>query len=385
MGAFSIRGFVRFLLPSFVVVAAASGAQAGRTVRLLDFDGTIVDDQSATSTWRTDWILARIDRMHSAMQVVPAQEAAPPTLSVSYRDYLRYANRLGRDGMINSLTPVPLDPDPVFRGRPRSFVPGWYQIDDSITFKRYEPTPRGTDYLVQDWQNAELRTRYMNASGSLPGPAPYDWRGPGFSLFHAGMSDPSTVGDTKIFTRRDPTDAGGQRLLDAWAAGGVIGHSRGVDGLGGATTVKWHSLVGGPESVLFSHGSRHLAADKAQVVQDEATALLHGPHDGTPGPHTLIAGEDDPANVDAVARIMAELSASGDFAYGITFVLLNASSDEAFKTARHRFRYSVFERGRARGATAEEIASWTAPVRARPSSSLRPACGGLFRFVRGQP
>jgi hypothetical protein len=336
-----------------------SRAQAGRVVRLLDFDGTIVDDQSDFSAWRSYWTLVRVDELHTMMQSIPAVEGAPPTVEISYRDYLRNRPLFARQNVFNSLERVRLEEDPIFRGRPREFVPGWYQVDPALTFKRYRPGTRGQNYILRDWEHAENRARIMNErSGGKPH---YDWRGPAFALFFAGMSDPATVGDTKVFSARWHTPDETQELMDAWAKAGAIPFSRGVNSRGDATTIKWHSLSS-PEARLFSSDSRQLAARKAQVVQDEATALLHAPYDGRPSPHTLIAAEDDPRNVDAIAAKMLELSTSGGFSYNVKFVFFNVSSDADFKFAKYPFRFAVFERGRARSATEAEILSWTTPA-----------------------
>jgi hypothetical protein len=348
-----------FFTLGFLCQLLAAPANA-RVRRLLDFDGTIVDDQSETSTWRTYWLLIRVDQLHSVMQPMPMSSGAPATIRISYREYLKYMKHLARDEIFNLLETVPLEDDPLLKGRRREFVPGFYRVDPAQTFKYYRPATdqKNKSYIINDYNHAKTRTAIMTArdDGKV-----YDWRGPAWRLFQAGMSDPSTVGDTKIFSSRWHTPQEVEALMQLWKADGEIGFTNGFDIRGRPTQLTFYSLSA-PESRLYSRDPSELAARKAQIVRDEATALLHAPFVPGDESHTLIVAEDEPRYVDAVAVALRELSSSPGFVHQMKFVLFNTTvhpSDLA--SARYKWPYTVFERGTARPATSQEIQEWEAP------------------------
>lgn len=343
-------------------------AEARRIRRILDFDGTINNDQGPTSTWRTYWQLERIDNQHTLLSPVPVAEGAPSSVFLSYREYLELVQLVGRNGLFNSTQPVRLEADPVFLNRPLEFVPGWYQVNPTTTFRFYRPASRGDGYLVRDLNYAEERTRILNAGTDG---RTFTWQGPAWGIFAAGTDSPERIEDLVISTSRWHERHEWQAFFDRLKAMGAIAHSHGRSRDGQETAIRVHNLKS-PESRLVASDTQELVHAKARVINFEATDLIHSrrlPGSVSDEPDILVVGEDDPRYVDSIVRQIEELSATGNFVYDVRFVFFNATQEQFLSSARYPFRWTTFERGRGRVSTAAEIAEILAP--SAPSAVTR--------------
>lgn len=351
------------------------GLSWARDVRLLDFDGTIVDDHSPQSSWRTYWVLVRNDEPTSAMQVAPS--GVPATLRVSYRDYLHTVRFLGRSDVFNSLTPLSLEPDPIQRGRPNVFIPGHYYVDPAMSFKYYRPAVgRGKSYLVRDYLHARERTEILNSADE----AQFSWRGPAWSIWAAGLAQPETVQDTKIFTSRWHHEWEWGEWLRLLKEHGEIRQIEALDHAGRMIRPVVHNLKS-PEARVFSRISGSLAEKKVQVVLDEAMALLHSPGREK---HRLLVAEDEPRYVEAIGLALRDLSGSYGYRHRIQLFLFNTGLDWEREGSPFADAWTVFEDGFHRPATADEIASWSQVSSSEAGFAITArACSSLFG--RGEP
>ena len=346
----------------------------------MDFDGTINNDQGPSSTWRTYWQLERIDNQHTLLSPVPVTEGAPSSVFLSYREYLEIVQLVGRNGLFNSTQPIRLEPDPVFLHRPLEFVPGWYQVNPSTTFRFYRPASRGDGYLVRDLNYAEERTRILNAGADG---RTFTWRGPAWGIFTAGTDSPERIEDLVISTSRWHERHEWQAFFDRLKAMGAIAHSRGQSRDGRETTIRVHNLKS-PESRVVTSDTQELAHAKARVILYEATDLIHSRRlsaSDSDKPDILVVGEDDPRYVDSIVRQIEELSATGNFVYDVQFVFFNATQDQFLSSARYPYRWTTFERGRGRVSTAAEIAEILEPSASLPFAGAQGApraCSSYF-------
>lgn len=362
-----------------LAVGVFTAQTEARTLYLLDFDGTITDDQSDLSSWRTPWILRRIDRLRSLLQPNPLRLDLPETIELSYREYRRLAPLLGKgDGQINSLAPATLDFDPLYPDRPTQIIPGYYAIDENITFKYYRPSRRrSVSYLVTHLEEAVARAKLLNVQRSqmlgrkLSPSEQSTWKGRAFPLLQHALSKPETVADLVVATARWHADWEFHKFLKALQTAGEIQYTHGPSRGGIKAHPRFHSLSE-PESLQF--GRHGLGPKKAEVLKAEAAQLLNSPADmheelsqdpveAAKGlkrkTHTMIVAEDDPRFVQAMRKTLEELSGELYYSTHVKFVLLNAGTDEDVRQARWPWRYTVFHLGFGREATREEIAQWT--------------------------
>jgi hypothetical protein len=362
-----LRFYKTCLASLLALVTLQTSVSDAKVVRLLDFDGTIVRDQGPYSTWRTYWILQRVDQLHSMMQPVPYLVEAPETLQISYNEYVQFNRYLAKDGMINSLTAVDLEKDPLRPDRPTSFIPGFYQVDDNLTFKYYRPSGKpNKNYLLSDYREAVKRTALLNQNGETR----YDWRGPAFALFQGGLARPDSVADTVIFSARWSYQPQVQQLIEEMHKDREVVYAQGVNLDKSKSFVRFHALSA-PESLLF--GRSGIGSKKVAVLNDEVRQLLwstspkhlelavsgRAAKNGDTGEtHTMIVAEDDPRYVDDLRRALENLSSDLYYSANIKFVLFNSGTSENIKSARWKWKYTVFERGIGREALPQEIDFW---------------------------
>jgi hypothetical protein len=372
-----MRGFFFFVTICTFLISLSVEA---RVVYLLDFDGTITDDQSDLTSWRTPWILRRIDRRRSLLQPSPEEFDLPETFEITFQEHRRLASLLGKgDGLIGSLTPLTLEPDPLRGGEPITFIPGYYAVDDRITFKYYRPARRRQkSYLVNDLQEAIARADVMNAEKMeilgrpLREEEKYRWKGYGFPLLKKALASPYTVSDLVIFTARWHADWEFQQFLSLLKKQGLIENDRGRSRNNRVSWPRFHSL-NEPEALQF--GRYDLGEKKANVLLAEAASLLNSPgvtHEELSSDsleakmgikrrvHTMIVGEDDPRYLDTLRKTMEALSGELYYTHKIKFILLNTGSDADVARARWPWRWTVFHKGFGREALPEEITAWNA-------------------------
>lgn len=355
-------------LRSFVLALTICVVPAqAKIVRLLDFDGTIVRDHGPFSTWRTYWILQRVDQLHSMMQPVAGLREAPETLQISFDEYLAYNRFLAKNGIINGFQSVLLERDPLRPNRPLSFVPGFYQVEDNLTFKYYRPSGQpNRNYILSDYREALARTKILNSEGETR----YDWRGGAFSLFRAGLGKKESVGDTVIFSARWSYPSQLQQLVEQMRKDGFIANSVGKNFDGTKAYVRFHALSA-PESLVFGRGG--IGRKKVAVLTDEVRQLLWsaspkhrelavGESAAKAGKfieaHAIVVAEDDPRYVEDLRKAMENLSSDLYYSTKIKFVLVNTGAQDAIQSARWKWKYTVFDRGIGREALPEEIAFW---------------------------
>lgn len=382
-------GGVRF---SLLVLVLFSQVCTAKVVGLFDIDGTLNNDKGPSSSWRTPWLLKRIDHMHSLFQQSPNKPVEveltepeqisyynqrfgtlhdlntpvrvsitlPQQIAVSYDEYSKFQELWAKSETIaGALQPILLDYDPLRQNKERLIVPGYYRVFD-LTFKYYrERSAPGKNYLVQDYDQAKARA---NALGS-----PFEWKGRAFALFQAFMAHPETVMNAQRFTSR------GHRSEEYWAwddqmvSDGEIAFATSLDGKRPIV----HSLSQ-PEARIYGQS---LVEKKVQVVKGAAEALFRttAPRHKELAPdqdraargievdtHTVIVAEDEPSYVAAIADYMVNLSGSY-FADRIKLVLFNTGSDEEILRSRFPWRWTVITGRGGRPATEAEIQKWHEP------------------------
>lgn len=390
------RGAFHALVGCILSLSAAQSWGVTRTV--IDFDGTINHDQGADAAWRTDWILVRINARSvggqpSVLEYAPFAEDGegpelPATFAVSYGEYRQYASKLGKEGdVLGDLREFPLTADPLWKARPKTFIPGYYRVSPDVTFQRFRPHPKTMEsFLLEDFDAAVARAKASKGAARLTGRA--------FPLLVAALTSPLSSG-VVVSTSRWHLDWEWRTLLDErlWTAGLFknFGFKKKPKEL---RPYRVHSLSG-PDGIYYSRGAA-LAPKKAEVVSIEADALLNGPlrmqkheelvvdpvgarNGETALVNTLIVPEDDPVYVAAVGARMAKLSGDLGYAQNIKFVLFNAGSDADVAGGRWPWRWTVFHQGFGRAALEEEIALWTG----QPPESCQALLAG--KWVQGAP
>ena len=359
-----------FLAALFLTLFSTSTANASIYL-FLDFDGTLVADQGAYSTWRTPWILRLITKRRNMLQPDPTKQTdmdLPDRIEVSVDEYLENLSKWGKgDQKINSLIPIELKPDFVLR-RPTRIIPGYYTVEPEITFENYRPNSKPLGNMVRDWMQAVERTRNLNEQAPSS-KNKHTWRGLAFPLFKKAMAKRETVENVTWASARWPADNEVKELLTGWREAGEINFDTGehnelprFDSLNAPTALLYErgNNLGALKAAAFNVWSAHrlsinvtphmeLAADPV-LAKDKVSRPID----------TMIVAEDDPRYVESLRRAMEARSGELHFAQRMKFVLLNATKDEAIlKAAHHPYRYTVFHSGHGRPATAAEIRFWT--------------------------
>jgi hypothetical protein len=369
-----LGGKMRFMRLGIIALLVFQFCPAfAKIVRVIDVDGTITRDRGQNAAWRTDWILKRIDSMHTMMQPNPLRPkelqaqiiSSPELIGVSYNEFRAMERLLGKgEGQLGDLRPFKLEPDPLMPNRPAYLVPGFYRISPDITFQNYRPGSDGVNPLLRDYKLAVERSRIMTDK---------KWQGPGFPIFQAGMSDPKNLVDVVLFTARYHTDQEFAEWIDAMRDDGFINASSSVDENGRTQRPRFLSL-NEPESLLFG---KSVSDRKQNVPAAVASQLLHAPgvkhlelvtdeygarKGYTQLMHTIIVAEDDSRHIERIRKVMENLSSDMWYRTRIKFVLFNAGSDEEVRNAAIPNRWTVFDRGFNRAALPREIKLWTTPA-----------------------
>jgi hypothetical protein len=349
----------------------------GRTLYVLDFDGSINNDHSPNPAWKTPWILFRVESVRSLMQKTPGELQLPETIDVSYQEYLRLRPLLAKGPTeVGELNAQALVGDPLWTDRPNQIIPGYYFVDRNHSFKYYRPGRKRKNYLLRDYKDALSRRQLDPSSGDIWGLA--------FPLLETALSREFTVGDVVILTARDHEAREFREFLRALKEDGFIRHAAGRNPRGQKQEPRFLSMHA-PEALVFGRDGS-VARRKAQAVLDLARQLVET-SDGleheelsfeedeslagvTRKMHTMIVAEDSPSNVDAIRRALEELSSELGFQSKVKFVLLNTGDESAVKESRWPYRWTVFRHGFGRAARPEEILRWTTPMTATPCEEL---------------
>lgn len=351
---------------------------------VLDFDGTIVNDQGEHAAWRTDWTLVRTDYRHSAWQesaayplslTIPLSEGGtkqllvqlPETLEVSYGEYRSLRQSLAtEDGRqlgtaIDPTRPVHLPQDPLNPSRPEWILPGFYHVDKKITYDRFQTIGRSflEHPLLQDFDSALVREQLPEEFGQ------YEWRGPGFFLLQAALSDAQKLRRLSILTARGHEYSEVSELFERFKKLGAVDQS--------ARDLEYTLIAIGDPANLPLLGKGSLAALKVVGLEKEARQLLYtplpthfelaaDPRAAARGEYirrqVLLYAEDDPIHIQNVGQRISDLSMRGDFKAKIKFVLYQSTVSDEF-APRWPQRWTVFHDGRGRPAYPEEIAQWS--------------------------
>lgn len=381
-GGYSLAKFqkcVCFSLSLIFFILSAFPSHA-KLVVISDFDGTFIDDSRLNSSWKTPWVMRRVDRLSSSAQIDPLLRNLPDTIQISAAEYISYISKWStRNGNISSHDLVQLSNDP-FLVRPKVIVPGYYYVDPETTFQFYRTTFDGPNYLIQNYEEAMVRARRQRLSKD-------DFKGPAFPLVQNILKNPSTVGNLHIFTARDQSQDHFSQFLNRLKQDGHILHDVGLNKRGQLVEPTVHQLQG-LESILYG---RTLVEGKRSVVERIVKQLAHSSAELTSDysitkpnvrkdMHTVIVAEDDPVNVQALVKLMRELSA-GHSTRSVKLVLFNTGSDEilAASTLFHNREtnrinpWIVFDQGFIRFATLDEINLYTKgePNGANPASNAK--------------
>ncbi|PWU21684.1 MAG: hypothetical protein C5B49_02180 [Bdellovibrio sp.] len=359
-------------------------AQA-KTVYLFDFDGTLVNDRGPTASWITPWVMKRIDKLHTVLQSSPkkpipvelkdpAQIAyvnerfglghdpgkplrwdleLPEALQISSEEFMKFQQLWGtREGMLRSLEPVLLNPDPLHPERERLILPGYFRLFD-LTFLFYRSSQE--NHLLKFYKEAVERAKAW-------GP-PYTWKGRAFELFAEAMARPETVQDVTVFTAggQDPGDF--YALFDQWKADGHIRNSTGIGGR--RPTVL---PLSSPESRVFGE---ELTEQKVTVLRQRFESLVRSagePHliEGSgalaQAGHLLVTAEDIPGIFEALRQ--KELSLSGGRgADQVAMLLANCGSEEEVERAGKPRALLITKERSEQAVSAERVMSLVRPRR----------------------
>lgn len=342
-----------FITLTFVFICISSEA---KYIYIFDFDGTLVDDSRVNSSWKTPWILRKIDQVRSSAQLNQSLVQASDNIEISAGEYITYMGQWSvGNGSIGSSKEVKLIKDPYLK-RPESIIPGHYYVDPNLTYKFYRSNADGINYLVTNLQEAQARIKNQKLD-------PLDFTGPAFSVFQTAMADPLTVGDVHIFTARNQSAEEFQTFFDQLKLFGLIENSAGLNRRGLVTMPTVHQLQG-IESILYG---RSLTEGKKNVV-DRIVKLATNTNSPTSfdysaenpseivSTHTIIVAEDDPINIKVLIQLMTELS-HGHSTRNLKLVLMNTASESIL--VRNPFpnnqRWLVFNHGFVRAATEKEI------------------------------
>ncbi len=360
VGIFVSRSFAfyRQILVLILTLSFFHVSQAKYTY-ILDFDGTIVDDARTESSWKTPWVLRRIDRVRSSTQLSDELRRAPQKIQISFAEYVF---NLGKwsvgDGSIGNYSPIQLPEDP-FLIRPKQIVPGYYYVDLNVTFRFYKTGSEGENYAVQNYLEAKERIKKSKLD-------PMDFAGRAFPLLAQATNDPLTVGNLHIFTARDQSQRQFNELFDLLQRHGHIEHAIGKNKRGLPTTPTVHNLQG-IDSILYG---RSLVEGKLSVVESIARQLSNSSAPKTldysakdPSKiietHTVIVAEDDPTNATAIIDLLVSLSHANS-TRKIKLVFMNTATDKVLSGLSYPYnsKWLVFEQGFPRQASPQEVSNY---------------------------
>lgn len=329
-------------------------------IYIFDFDGTLVDDSRVNSSWKTPWILRKVDQVRSSAQLNQSLVLAGDTIEISAGEYIAYMGQWSvGNGSIGSSKEIRLLKDPYLK-RPDVIIPGHYYVDPNLTYKFYRSNTDGINYLINNLQEAQARIKSQKLD-------PLDFTGPAFAVFQTAMANPLSVGDVHIFTARNQSSEEFQTFFDQLKLFGLIENSTGLNRRGLLTMPTVHQLQG-IESILYG---RSLTEGKKNVV-DRIVKLATNTNSPTSfdysaenpneivGTHTVIVAEDDPLNIKVLIQLMTELS-HGHSTRNLKLVLMNTAPESVL--VRNPFpnnqRWLVFNHGFVRPATEKEVNNYT--------------------------
>jgi hypothetical protein len=342
---------------------------SAKTIYILDFDGTIINDSSLDSPWKTPWVLKKIDQVSNSAQLDPDLNKLPSTIQVSFAEYMKYYSDWGKgNSSIAGLKKITLPAD-LYLERPQVIIPGYYFADPNLTFQYYKASHNGANYLIDDYQKAKERLR-LSRSQKIA------FLGDAWDLFQHVLSDLSTVGNLNLFTARTQTQEDFIEFFKALEIDGLIKYSKGYNKRNLQVTPTIHNLQG-PDSILTG---RSLVEGKKNVVIATVKQLSNSSAEPTldysisdPSKtdymHTVVIGEDDPNNISNLLKTLKELS-YGTYTRKIKLVLFISGPFETVLEYKSRIskkvpldpknfetqaRWIVFDQGLLRYATMDEI------------------------------
>lgn len=355
-----------------ITLTIVSFVSNAATIYVLDFDGTIVSDAAKESSWKTPWVLVKVNQLHSISQTSFIKDT-PDRIELSYGEYRALLPRLAKgDALLGDLEEVRLFNDP-FLNRPSSIRPGLYKVNPDITFQFYKTNPdsKGQSHLLTHYLQANERAQKGAAKKDA-------WQGPAFALLRKALSETSDQSRILISTARDQSQAEFLQLFGRMESDGYLKSAEEL--VVGTNKVIIRSLESLSEGLELG---RSLSERKVNSVVETAQQLLISPlkphHEGPTTDaqsnpiepkHTLIVAEDHPGYVSKIGQKLAELSREFRFKDSIRFVLLNAGVESDLIGARWGNRWTVFEEGFARDATEEEIRNWTRAPRVNSNQKL---------------
>ncbi len=354
-----MAGLKNLLLITFTFISLCFSAEA-KYVYIFDFDGTLVDDSRINSSWKTPWILRKVDQVRSSAQINSSLTQATDNIEISAGEYIAHMGLWSvGNGSLGSSKEIKLIKDPYLK-RPEVIIPGQYYVDPNITYKFYRSSVEGTNYLVTNLYEAKSRIESQRLS-------PFDFAGPAFPVLQKAMQSAATVGDVHLFTARNQSAEEFQSFFDQLKLFGFLENSRGINRRGLLTTPSVHQLQG-IESILYG---RSLTEGKKNVV-DRIIKLTTNTNSPTTfdysaenpneivSTHTIIVAEDDPSNINVLIHLLTELS-HGHSTRNLKLVLMNTAPD--FILQRSPFpkntKWLVFNHGFVRAASENEIKNYT--------------------------
>lgn len=350
----SYLGLVCFIFQFFLTTQVHS-----KIIYILDFDGTIVDDGRLDSVWKTPWVMRRIDRVNSSTQLRLNLVESPETIEVSAAEYVALAGQWSvGNGSVGSYKEVKLQKDP-FLNRPELIIPGYYFVDENLTFRFYKKGPNDENYLELHYQQARQRIQALGVD-------PLSFAGPAFPVLVQALSSSSTVGDVHIFTARNQGHDAFQLFFQQLSDDGFVKFSSGENKRGLVTKPTLHQLQG-LESILYG---RYLTDGKKSVAENLIRQLSNSSADLTndyssedpskvSSTHTVIIAEDDPSNIQALFKLLNELS-HGHTTRKLKIVLMNTAPDHVLRASSYPYnlKWVVFNQGFPRAATGLEIKNY---------------------------
>ena len=364
-----------------VFTLSALSATSNAAIRyVFDFDGTIVNDHEENAAWRTDWILVRVDKRHSALQQNPAAPIKikingslgpdefyvqyPARLYVSYAEYKMMQSQLAKGdadfGNLDPEKPIQISPHPTLTDQPIWILPGLYRVEPAVTFERfqmigenYEISPLMEDAMAADRREQQSKSR----------PNPLKVAGPGFEMFRNVVENPNNRHLISFNTARGFTKEQLDELFTYWVRTGRLKrHPNKSD----------YTLHSAGDPSLFDRYDRgELHKLKVKAIELEAHQILKAPFkkhlEYTPRltlgetpkqalMNTLLFSEDDTVHATNVGLLMATLSNRSEFKFSVKFVLRQVDSQK--RSPRFPYEYTVFYDGLYREALPEEIALW---------------------------
>ncbi len=305
----------------FISLSLSAKEKAGSIFLFTDFDETLI--RSIDSPWKSYFILNKIEELHSIIQHTDNYEKMPLKFPISTDELSKMEYFLGKGPRrINRTDLFKLNQDLVYTDRPSYIIPGYYELNDAVSFKRYRHNPK-VNYLLEDYLHTKTRQNKDRRS----------FYGLSYDTFSWLMKNPSG-GEIIVNTLRGQKVEDFRQLFEAFV------EHKDLEKMYSKSEFNSKFRLYSANSLGSRMHGRYLHEKKKNALTNELQDIVHRNLEEGEGflhtnmdkalrgkrekKHLIIIAEDDPDLVSELFKKTQELSQQPLYRNKIKFVFFNA-------------------------------------------------------------